>query len=104
MVGKIGRKTGLKSLLFRGKYSELILDLFLEFGDDPFKFQDITAKFPQVKRGAMGALHNSGVIELVDGGKRAHSRSGMKNYWVLTDNVKAKLRDNLIKEGENDRH
>lgn len=73
------------SLIARSKHAEFIRDLYIEFGDQPFTYNDITDKFPDFKKGSMMRLHLSKVIEMESKQKRAcQTRKGEKNYWKFT--------------------
>jgi hypothetical protein len=73
------------ALIGRGNRSELILGLYGEFGNKSFTFEQIKTVFPDFKRGGLFAFHNAKVFKLVDGGRRSHQRTKVKNKWTFTD-------------------
>lgn len=73
------------TMVARGDSSEWIKEVYRRYKSHPFTYKELRKKIPEFKSSMITAMHNSNVIKLMNGNKRATGIS-KKNpaLWVFT--------------------
>jgi hypothetical protein len=73
------------TMVSRGEAAEWVQKLYQKVKNKPFTYKDIRKKIPEFRCSLLTAMHNSNVIKLLNGKKRATGRT-KKNptVWVFT--------------------
>lgn len=73
------------TMVSRGNAAEWIQELYQKVKNKPFTYKEIKRNVPEFKKSLLTAMHNSNVIRLFNGKKRATGRT-KKNptVWVFT--------------------
>jgi len=82
------------TMIKRGESSEWIQKIYTTFKNKPFTCKAITRKIPQFKKSMITAMHNSNVIKLLNGKRRAIGMSKKNpSVWVFTTEALCVLKD-----------
>ena len=72
-------------MVCRGIYSERIAKIYKTFNDKSFTYKQITKKIPDFKASYLKAMHDSNVIKLLNGKKKATGLSKKTPpIWIFT--------------------
>lgn len=87
-------------MIKRGESSEWIQKVYHYFKNKPFTCKAITKKIPDFRGSMLTAMHNSNVIKLLNGKRRATGISKKNpSIWVFTSEALCILKD-YIKESK----
>lgn len=83
-------------MIKRGESSEWIQKIYRYFGDKPFTCKAITKKIPDFRGSMITAMHNSNVIRLLSGQKRAIGISKKNpSVWIFTSEALCILKESI---------